>query len=213
MKAMIVTPFFTELLVKDFDMDESWTNELITTLKVLTMNKDNNCTLAQSLEDKTIAGLFKYDKQKSTKPYIIHEESASQHQVIKDLRNIFLDGFLELNKSYGNQYTKSEIKDKFVKDSGNFAVLENGMHVGAHNHPSIAFAIFYLSDVDNEHDGGELILHDPSFHRNTHFHDKKEMSISTKKNRLVVGPAHVWHEVTPYLGKDPRMCAVIDLGR
>lgn len=210
---MIITPFASKILVKDYDMSDEWTNELTTTLKILTTNKSANCSLSKMLEDETTAELFKYDAQKSTKPYVIHEQSAQEFKIIAELRDIFLQGFLELNKEYNNQYSEEYLKEQYKHDSGNFAILRNGQRVGLHNHPSIGFAIFYLTDVDNEADGGELILYDPSFHRNQYFHSPREIRIKTKKNRLVIGAADVWHEVTPYTGQQDRMCAVIDLKR
>lgn len=210
---MILTPFSSKLLVKDYDMSDAWTEELTTTLQFLASNKVDTCSLSKALEDETTAQLFKYDEQKSTKPYIIHEDSAQQFKVIADLREIFLEGFLELNKAYNNQYNEEYLRAQYKNDSGNFAVLKTGQRVGLHNHPSIGFAIFYLTDVDNKHDGGELILYDPSFHCNQHFHSPKEIRVQTKKNRLVIGAADVWHEVTPYKGQQDRLCAVIDLKR
>jgi len=210
---MIVTPFSSKLLVKDFDMPDAWTEELTHTLRFLSLEKAQSCTLTQSLEDDELAELFRYDGQKSTKPYIIHKDTAKQYSVIADLRKIFIDGFCELNQHYGNQYSEEYLRKEFEKDSGNFAVLKGGQRVGLHNHPSIAFAIFYLTDVDNEKDGGELILYDPSFHRNAYFHPPREVKIKTKKNRLVIGAADVWHEVTPYQGVKDRLCAVTDLKR
>lgn len=210
---MIVTPFSSKLLIKDYNMSEEWTNDLIFTLQFLSLQKDDNCTFSHALENSDLSVLYQYDGHKSTKPYVIHEESARQFKVIKELRDIFIEGFCELNKSYGNQYTEKYLRDVYVKDSGNFAVIKQGQRVGLHNHPSIAFAIFYLTDVDNHNDGGELVLYDPSFHQNTHYYSKKEIRIQTKKNRLVIGPANMWHEVTPYTGVTDRMCAVIDLKR
>ncbi len=210
---MIVTPFSSKILIKDYDLPDLWTEELITTLKFLSIQKQDNCSLTQSLEDQQTADLYQYDSQKSTKPYIIHEDSAKEYKVISDLRNIFIEGFCELNRHYNNQYDEQYLREVFKKDSGNFAVLNSGQRVGLHNHPSIGFAIFYLTDVDNDKDGGELILYDPSFHQNQHFHPPKEISITTKKNRLIIGAADVWHEVTPYKGNYQRLCAVTDLRR
>ncbi len=210
---MIVTPFSSKLLVKDYNFSNKWNDELINTLKFLSSMKEQNCSFSKILDDDEVAKLYEYDEHKSTKPYVIHEESAKEFKVIEDLRNIFLEGFCELNRHYNNQYSEDYLKKVYIKDSGNFAVLKQGQRVGLHNHPSIAFAIFYLTDVDNNNNGGELVLYDPSFHQNKHFHSKKEIRIQTKKNRLVIGPADMWHEVTPYTGSVDRMCAVIDLKR
>lgn len=210
---MIVTPFSTKVLVKDYDMPDEWTTNLISTLEFLAEHNTIACSLTKLLTDNTVAEQFKYDTHKRTKPYIVHEESAQHFTIISDLRNIFLQGFLDLNTAYNTQYTEKHIREHYKTDSGNFAVLKSGQRVGLHRHPSIGFAIFYLTDVDNETDGGELILHDPSFHCNKYFHSDREIRIKTKKNRLIVGAADIWHEVTPYVGNHDRMCAVIDLKR
>lgn len=210
---MIVSPFYSKLLVKDYDRPDSWTEELIFTLKYLTLSKEENCTLTNDLKDETLQELFRYDSQKLSKPYVISETTAKEHKIIKELRDIFIDGFCELNKEYSNLYDETYLRNVYLADAGNFAVIKQGQRVGLHNHPSIAFAIFYLTEVDNSQDGGELILYDPSFNQSPHFTSRREIKIQTKKNRLVIGPANVWHEVTPYRGKNDRMCAVIDLKR
>ena len=210
---MIVNPFYRKILVKDYDLPDSWTDELIVTLKYLELDKDRNCSFTQQLKDEKESMHFVNDKHKITKPYIIHEKTAKEHNIITELRKIFIDGFCELNEEYENLYTEEYLRQVYLNDSGNFAVLKPGSYVGSHNHPSIAFAIFYLTDVDNDKDGGELILHDPSFNTNIHFAPPKIVKIPTKKNRLVIGPSNMWHEVEPYNGSTNRMCAVIDLKR
>ena len=82
-----------------------------------------------------------------------------------------------------------------------------------HNHGSYvnAFAIFYLTDVNIEKDGGELILHDPSFSGLENFHENKVFKISPKKNRMVICPNHIWHEVARYNGENERLCVIINL--
>lgn len=210
---MIISPFSSKILVKDLELPASWTQELEITLKFLMLDKEENCSLSKSLKDNNLRLIYRYDEHKSSKPYIINEGTAKKHKVIEDLRNIFIDGFCELNREYNNQYDEQYLRKTFLFDSGNFAILKKGQRVGLHNHPSIAFAIFYLTDVDNENDGGELILYDPSFNQNKHFSPKRDMKIATKKNRLIIGPANVWHEVTPYYGNYDRLCAVIDLKR
>lgn len=194
-------------------MPDVWTTNLISTLEFLAANAIVTCSLTKLLTDSATAEQFKYDAHKRTKPYVVHEESAQHFTIISELREIFLQGFLDLNSSYSSQYTEKYIREQYRADSGNFAVLKSGQRVGLHRHPSIGFAIFYLKDIDNQSDGGELILHDPSFHRNKHFHSERTVQIKTKKNRLVVGASDVWHEVTPYTGKHDRICAVIDLKR
>lgn len=210
---MILTPFYTKLVVKDYDFPDTWTDELILTLKYISLLKDDYCTLTKNFNNQDKAKLAKFDNQKLSKPYVINEETASEYSIIKQLREIFIDGFCELNREYSNIYDDRYLKEIYLNDSGNFAVLKSGDRVGLHNHPSIAFAIFYLTDVDNKTDGGELVLYDPSFNQQRYFSPSNEIKIPTKKNRLIIGPANVWHEVTPYYGNSERLCAVIDLKR
>jgi hypothetical protein len=35
--------------------------------------------------------------------------------------------------------------------------------------------------------------------------------IQTEKNSIVIIPAHVWHEVTPYFGNDERLTITMDI--
>jgi hypothetical protein len=205
---MIVTPFSNKILVKDHDFPDLWTEELIVTLKYLAANKEENCSLTKAIRESNLYS----DTHKTTKPYIIHEETATRFEIISELRKIFIDGFVELNKAYGNPFTEEYLRKVYLRDSGNFATVKTGSYVGIHDHPSIAFAIFYLSDVVEE-DGGQLILHDPSFNNVDHFSCAKEIKIKAKKNRLVIGPASIWHEVELYTGHTDRLCAVIDLRR
>lgn len=210
---MIVTPFYSKIIVKDYDFSDEWTEELIFTLKFLSLDKENNCSLTKMIKERNIHLDEKYDWHKITKPYIIHEETAVRYPIIAELRSIFIDGFQELNREYNYQYDESYLNKVYLQDSGNFAIVKPGQRVGIHDHPSIAFAIFYLSDINNKDDGGELVLHDPSFNRNISFHPQRQVTIQTKKNRLVIGPANVWHEVDYYHGNEDRLCAVIDLKR
>jgi hypothetical protein len=210
---MIVSPFYRKILVKDYDLPDSWTDELILTLKFLELNKQDNCSLTKLIREKNLNSDYKYEEHKIKKPYIIHEETAKNFQVISDLRNIFIEGFCELNKGHDYHYEEAYLRKIFLGNSGNFATMKKGQYVGSHDHPSIAFAIFYLTDVNNKADGGELILHDPAFHRNFGFHSPREIKVPTKKNRLVIGPSNIWHEVEMFTGNSERMCAVIDLRR
>jgi len=208
----IITPFFTNILIKDYEKSEQWNCELINTLKALSLNGEY-CDLRKDLKNNKNTFLLTYDYHKLSKPYVITEETSSMFPIIKELRDMYIDCFYELASSFKNNIlTKDEIKKIFFSDSGNFTELKKNMVVGLHNHPSRAFAIFYLSDVDNSQYGGELILHDPAFHANKRFHPKQKIKIKTKKNRMIIGPSYIWHEVSKFYGKD-RFCAVVDLDR
>jgi hypothetical protein len=37
------------------------------------------------------------------------------------------------------------------------------------------------------------------------------MSIETEKNTIIIVPAHVWHEVTPYYGEEDRLAVVMNI--
>ena len=96
--------------------------------------------------------------------------------------------------------------------AGRLPIMRNGDYKGIHSHPgSTAFGIFYLTDVDNKKDGGKLILRDPSFHTNPGFRSLMTHEIETKAGRLVIAPSYIWHEVTPYYGKEDRITVVSNL--
>jgi hypothetical protein len=206
---MIFCPFYNKILIKDYSFSDSWNEELITTLKYLSLEKDKYCGHTEKLEENY--ELLKYDEQKNDKPYIVTEKNSHSFPIIKTLRNLFLECFHEYNNSFEEKI--DNIDKIFLKDEGNLATLKYGQRVGLHQHPSYCFAIFYLTDVDNEKDGGELVLLDPSFNTQNNFCSAKEYKVKTKKNRMVVASSYIWHEVTPYYGKKERLCAVIDLGR
>jgi hypothetical protein len=90
--------------------------------------------------------------------------------------------------------------------------MQNRMYKKLHSHVGcMAVGVFYFQDVDNDKDGGQLILNDPSFHLNYGFHSPNEHHIETVKNRLCVFPAYVWHQVGPYYGDNERRVMVIHL--
>ena len=95
---------------------------------------------------------------------------------------------------------------------GKLPIMKKGDYQRLHGHVNaVAFAIFYLTDVNNERQGGELILKDPSFNTNYGFKPPEDYAVETKKNRLVVVPGYIWHEVTPYTGDDDRITIVMNL--
>jgi hypothetical protein len=75
---------------------------------------------------------------------------------------------------------------------------------------SIETIEFKESAIIKKH-GGKLILKDPSFHSNYSFHPPEDYGIETRKNRLIVAPAYVWHEVSPYIGDEDRITVVVNL--
>jgi hypothetical protein len=146
---------------------------------------------------------------------VFTEENMTAVPELRELFNMFIDGFYELSKASNSNetpLTREVIAEKICKDLGRLPLMKNGNYKNLHTHnEAAAYAIFYLSDVDNKKDGGQLVLHDPSFNTLRYFTNQKTMGIETKKNRLIVAPTHVWHEVTRYTGIDERITVVVNL--
>ena len=144
---------------------------------------------------------------------VFTEENMEVFPVLKDLRNIFVDGFFELAQSHDNSNMSRESISRMFK--GNFSalpIIRKGFGMDVHCHPGcIASAVFYLTDVDNEKDGGQLVLRDPSWHTVPGFRNEMEYEISTRAGRLVVFPVHTWHEVKTYIGDQDRITVVGNL--
>ena len=143
-------------------------------------------------------------------------ENFSQLPELEELFDMFVDCFFELSESYASNdsnLSKGDIEQLLLNDKGKITVMKGGDWKQIHNHDvSQATGIFYLDTVDNDQHGGQLVLHDPSFNHLKQFCGNKTMSIDTVKHRMIVLPAHVWHEVTPYLQSAlPRYSVIIDL--
>lgn len=145
------------------------------------------------------------------------EENCKVFPIIQKIKDIFADGFHELGGAYNHtQYGSDEGRNKILEmmenHAGRLPIMRKGDYKGLHSHPgAIAFGIFYLTDVDNDVDGGKLILHDPSFGSNPGFRASQKQEIETKAGRLVIAPNEVWHEVTPYYGDQDRITVVSNL--
>ncbi len=88
--------------------------------------------------------------------------------------------------------------------------ITTGQGMATHTHFSDdAFACVYFQTVE-EDEGGELILHDPRWQRSYWFGGDKQTKIIPKRGTLVIAPNFVWHEVSTYRGKDPRMTFVLN---
>jgi hypothetical protein len=197
---MIKSIFPVNILVKDFDMPISFTEELSATVQsiIQTIMVEKNLTLEEVADDEFP---------------VFTDENLEQFPDLRTLREIFIDGFHELADSFeGNTLTREQIARMVELNVGKLPMMRKGDYKRLHGHTgAVAFAIFYLTDVDNEKHGGKLILKDPSFHSNYNFHPPTDFEIETKKNRLVVAPGYVWHEVTPYLGDEDRVTVVVNL--
>jgi hypothetical protein len=197
---MIKTVFPVNVLIKDHNLPEEFTNELSAAVQAI----------FQSLMVER--GLSRDDVTNEEFP-VFTEENMTAFPVLKQLQSLFVDGFYELASSFEENTLTREMVEKMVSANvGKLPLMKKGDYKRVHGHTNaIAFAVFYLTDVDNTRHGGQLILKDPSFHSNFSFHPPEDFAIDTKKNRLVIAPAYVWHEVTPYLGDEDRITVVINL--
>jgi len=197
---MIKTVFPVNVLIKDYELSEEFTNELVNAAQ----------TIFHSLM--TEKGLTR-DQIADNEFPVFTEKNCQTFPALKQLQNMFVDGFYELASSYDENILTREMIEKMVSANvGKLPLMKNGDYKRMHGHTNAsAFAVFYLTDVDNKKHGGQLILRDPSFHSNFSFHPPEDFVIDTKKNRLVVAPAYVWHEVTQYTGTHDRFAFVVNL--
>lgn len=198
---MINTLFKTNVYIKDQDYDDQWNNEVKSIVKA-TISKhvsESNVSLERAFEDGV--PLFT-DSNRQTYPQL------------EELFQAFVDGFYDLNKSYENEetdlLTREEIVYALSKEMGKAPLMKYGDFKKVHTHKrTSAYGIFYLDTVDNKKDGGILSLYDPSFNNPDYFHGSMVAKVPTVKHRMVVAPATVWHDVSPYFG-DERNTIVIN---
>jgi len=197
---MIQNLFTVNALIKDYDKTNEWSLELGLAAKAVFQ-----LYLAES--GKT------YEQLGDDEIPFFTQENIKQFPIIGELQQIFIDGFYELASSYeDNILTRDDIARMVANNSGKLPFMKKHQFKRTHNHVgACAFGIFYLSDVNNEQQGGELILRDPAFHSNYQFHSAQEFPVETKKNRLVVVPGYIWHDVSPYMGDEERLAVVINL--
>ena len=144
-------------------------------------------------------------------------ENIQVFPILKKLKDIFVDGFWELGMASAEVSAdpagaRKKIEELVDNHAGRLPIMRKGDYKQVHSHPgNVAFGVFYLSDVDNEKDGGYLVLRDPSFHTTPHFVGPSKHKIETKAGRLIIAPTHIWHEVTPYYGDEDRITVVSNL--
>jgi hypothetical protein len=197
---MIKNIFPVNIYTKDLNVDETWSKELENISKSIFLSY---------LAEKNIT---RKDITENEIPFFT-KSNIEQYPIIKELQDIFIEGFYSLASSYDNNTLSQDDIEKMVcSNTGRLPFMEKYDYKPVHSHlNSSAFAIFYLTDVNNEKDGGKLILRDPSFNVIPNFRPKEKYEIETKKNRLIVVPAYVWHEVTPYFADEERLTIVINL--
>jgi hypothetical protein len=202
---MITEIFPSKILIEDFDKPQDWTDELKSIVKTVFANEE--------------AAGRKFDDITENSLPLFTEENEKAFPILTEVKQMFIDGFYKLATSFEEyeeqvgpcQLSYDDITRKVSRETGRLPFMRNGDFKSVHNHLGAqAFGIFYLEDVDNEGEGGELVLRDPSFNSNMGFSANNRYKVQTKQNRLVIAPAHIWHEVTSYQGEE-RTAIVLNL--
>jgi Rps23 Pro-64 3,4-dihydroxylase Tpa1-like proline 4-hydroxylase len=198
---MIETIFKTHALIKDLDISQEVADQLDTA--VATVLADHVAKTGESHREYGENNLLPF----------FTEETIKSFPHLSIVRDYFVDGFWELAQSYTNTpFTRESIEKLVSAYTGRLPIMKNGDYKNVHTHSgALAFGILYLNDVDNEKHGGELILHDPSFSTVFGFGESPHYKVPTKKHRLIIAPANVWHSVTPYTGEEDRVAVVFNL--
>lgn len=202
---MIHDIFPTKILVEDHDFSDEWNSELKNLLGGLFLNEQSKGRSFHEIGDDSMP--------------VFTDENLKQYPILKQLQDLFVDGFDALAQSFP-QYEesvqvfgldKAGIQERVSKELGRLPYMRKDDYKEVHNHvKAFAFGVFYLDDVNNDKEGGQLVLRDPSFNSNMAYSVKSRYEIETKKHRLIIVPAHIWHEVTKYAG-DLRSTVVINL--
>jgi hypothetical protein len=199
---MIQTIFPIKILMKDYELSDDWNAAVSAFVK---------STLTNTITEK---GSYAAAIDNNTD--VFTEKNMNEVPELRELFEMFVDSFYELSQEYENEddgvLTKELIRECLSLDIGKLPIMRYKQSRRVHNHKSAsAFGIFYLSDVDNEADGGQLVLHDPTFNTQRFFCDDRMLEIDTKKHRMVIAPNTVWHEVTTYFGHTERLTIVLNL--
>lgn len=196
---MIHSLFPTNVLIKDIDFTEDQVFDMSVAIQAIFKSHE------------ALSGSH-VDSGEDSMP-LFTKENLETFPILKQLKEIFLEGFLELAQSNpDNALTRESIEIMMDNHAGRLPIMRTGDYKQIHSHPgATAFGVFYLSDVDNDKDGGKLILRDPSFHTNPGFRMKMTHEVETKAGRLIIAPSYLWHEVTPYYGDEDRITVVSNL--
>jgi hypothetical protein len=199
---MIKSLFPNNILIKDYDLSDEW-NSTVTAMAKMVFADDMT-----KKNDYNETGNYPID--------LFTEENFKSCPELLQLQEMFIDGFYELACSYTNTkvgpLTKQLIAENVRKDLGKLPFMKKGDFKSIHTHDKTeAYAVFYLTDIDNKKDGGNLILHDPAFHNAINFSGNRTYDVETKKHRLVVCPNRIWHEVKQYMGDEERISIVMNL--
>ena len=183
--------FPIKVLIKDLDLADYQNQEIKSvTQAIMAQHQANTGVPLAELTDNEIP--------------LFTPENLEAFPILQEVRQIFIDGFVELAQSFTNNVlTKEQIEEQVTNNTGKLPIMKRGDYKELHNHVGAsAFGILYLDFVDNDTDGGKLILRDPAMHSNVGFSEGQKFEIETRKNRLIIAPAYLWHEVTPYMGEE-----------
>jgi oxalate decarboxylase/phosphoglucose isomerase-like protein (cupin superfamily) len=199
---MIQTIFPVKILVEDHQYTDEWNKSLSAFLKAhFTKSVEASGDYADASDEEY--GVFT-------------PENLSKCSELRDLREMFVDGFYKLSQSFETnkekKLTREKVSESLCENFGRLPFMKKGDVKRIHTHSDAdAFGIFYLSEIDNVKQGGQLVLHDPSFNSLMYFRENRTMEIPTKKHRLIIAPSSVWHEVYQYLGDEERITVVVNL--
>lgn len=205
---MIREIFPTAIVINDVDLSEEKISDLKVAVNAIFLH-NYGITREQAYIDGSVNERGNYS---DTIP-VFNEENLSVFPVLKELREIIIDGFYELAQYYeNNNLSREDIAALIATNHSQLPIMRQTQSMTAHTHPgTVASALFYLVDIDNEKDGGQLVLRDPSWHTTAGFRNSLDYEVETKTGRLVVFPTHIWHEVKNYLGDKDRISIVTNL--
>lgn len=187
-QSQYINPFPVELLVRDFDMPSSWNENIDLFIRTEVFSE-------HPLFDPNDPN--KFDEINIFSPKFL--EKSKEVQILYD---IFFNGFKDLAHHTDPDVSAESIEKMHF--TGKVPFMKSGDFKKVHNHVKAdAYGIFYLNDIPPK-SGGQLIIHHPVFHNQVAFSAPREHTIPHRKNRLIIGPSYVWHEVSLYLGKDQR---------
>lgn len=197
---MIQKHFAVHVLVKDIELSDEENKEI--TELVYSLISYYRASTNKDL----------YDITENSIP-LFTKENMEKYPILRKLRNVFVDGFLELAESYdNNQYTREIIEKVLANNTGRLPIMKTGECKDNHTHVGAsAFGIFYLDEVDNKKHGGYLKMYDPAGANIVGYTNPQTITFETVKNRLIIAPANVWHSVSTYTGKEDRLAIVFNL--
>ena len=136
-------------------------------------------------------------------PVADHNVDLWQTDNMLTIRSFFMEGFKELCKAY------DETSSFDINSMNMINPMKFGDFKSCHTHDVIdAFGVYYLNDSE---EGGKLRLYDPRFLNKKSFIKEAYIEIEPKTGLMIVAPYYIWHEVTPYLGKETRYSLVCNM--